>query len=675
MRHAFYIAIVIVFVSSALTAQKINLYKTVKVDTTKTISEKELVKIADKFFQAFYKQAFGPEKIYVDDQLRRLKNNIDNPLKVAKELSSTAVYFTSTGDAKASSLIFSSAAVKEAPNDTLIVNNFGAILRMLDSTYASLKVLLYAKSLCPDAPVILTNLGNSLFELYDDKSAEYFYNRALKINSNFAYARQGLFSVYLKRKNLGKAMDELFKSVEVSYSQSLDEAQKILQSSPQYKQPEKPIGYKPGEKQEAIPENENESKLNAPIYQLYFPPFPSWSDLYSFINDKSIEKLIAEVNSIYSQAEEKLFAQADRATKMSEEQITKWAENEKKTKRILFNKSEFGMKLLEQYFEDQLKKQTKEYLYKDGLNSDKFSKSVATIQDVFDKKVKEITANAKADPAKGFSNVSAYKTLLIQTCKKMTNLNQDYFSDWTKLNRDNYDKTNDILQMYWLYCEQYLNQTYDADKFEWLNAKRTMFVLSNYSAMINSYSISKLAFGALSMTSFSTPEGGCPDDPPPPPSQASTEEEGKLIVPEKKEPYCPFKEHKLRIGIGPCGVSLDCESIEGDCSAGLAGAAKWNYKKKETTIFLGVGAKAEFGFGAGPLEALKAEAEIKGGGTISFNKDYQVIDGGLTAEAGVTGSLGTLSAGRSLGASATFVAGLDASYNQAASAGIISISK
>ncbi|MCL6099196.1 MAG: hypothetical protein M1391_11525 [Bacteroidetes bacterium] len=288
MRHAFYIAIVIVFVSSALTAQKINLYKTVKVDTTKTISEKELVKIADKFFQAFYKQAFGPEKIYVDDQLRRLKNNIDNPLKVAKELSSTAVYFTSTGDAKASSLIFSSAAVKEAPNDTLIVNNFGAILRMLDSTYASLKVLLYAKSLCPDAPVILTNLGNSLFELYDDKSAEYFYNRALKINSNFAYARQGLFSVYLKRKNLGKAMDELFKSVEVSYSQSLDEAQKILQSSPQYKQPEKPIGYKPGEKQEAIPENENESKLNAPIYQLYFPPFPSWSDLYSFINDKSI---------------------------------------------------------------------------------------------------------------------------------------------------------------------------------------------------------------------------------------------------------------------------------------------------------------------------------------------------------------------------------------------------
>jgi len=64
---------------------------------------------------------------------------------------------------------------------------------------------------------------------------------------------------------------------------------------------------------------------------------------------------------------------------------------------------------------------------------------------------------------------------------------------------------------------------------------------------------------------------------------------GKVIPKEMQGNDCPFKGNKLSLGIGFCGVDFDCESIEAGCAAGVAMSAKYNYKEKSSTLFVGVG--------------------------------------------------------------------------------------
>ena len=186
---------ILLLVFTQAMSQNTSMYKYVKIDTTKVISEAQLVTIATRFYNRHYKQIYDAiEKSFVDGNFRKLEAQGSDKYMLAQGFSSTAVMMTGMGQSVEIPLVLSTKAVILFPKDTLIVNNFGAILRMIDSVKTSLPVLLYAKKLFPGAPVILTNLGNTLFELYDDRGAEYFYNRSLKINPDFSLATQGLVS-------------------------------------------------------------------------------------------------------------------------------------------------------------------------------------------------------------------------------------------------------------------------------------------------------------------------------------------------------------------------------------------------------------------------------------------------------------------------------------------------
>jgi len=96
---------------------------------------------------------------------------------------------------------------------------------MMDSISPSLPALVYAKNLSPNYPVVLTNLGNTVLELGDDRKAEVFLKRALRIDPHFRDARSSLVSIYLKRHDLGSAYEELLKGVEeVTYSEGTKQA-------------------------------------------------------------------------------------------------------------------------------------------------------------------------------------------------------------------------------------------------------------------------------------------------------------------------------------------------------------------------------------------------------------------------------------------------------------------
>lgn len=632
--------VILLIVFKPAMSQNANMYKYVKVDTTKIISEAQLVKIATRFYDRQYKQIYDAgEKMFVNESSLKLDAPGADRYKIAQGLSSTAVMLTGTGQSFNIPIVFSAKAVMLFPKDTLIVNNFGAILRMMDSVKTSLPVLLYAKHIFKGAPVVLTNLGNTLFELYDDKGAEYYFKRALKINPDFSLAKQGLVSVYLKRKDLGKALEMLFSSVEGMYSETMQQVHEKVKYNPKYRPPSQPPGQgQPGggsERQENEPPNPD-----TPIDNLYLPAFPNWSDIGALVSDESIEKVQKKLGQI--SASDHSLSDALSLLQGSQQALQAWYEKENAPGRILYKKQEFAMELMEEYFEDQLDKVNKVYNEADSINIAKFGKYI-----------EEISANDEQRAAQMNADIEAWQAFLLEKCKLFTNANKDEFGKWKQIAAVQHAKSINLLMEYWIYCEQYLNRTYNKADFERLNNRRKSFVAMHFSYLYTVYWSKQLQFGFANLASFATVMGDCPKAPPPPPPEQSADD--NVNVPDKNAPDCPFEGKKLKVGLIVCSFGLDCESIEGECGEGLLTGAKWNYKKKELTGFFGAGFKADLGVEGG----VNIKAEGKSGFEIMYNTKNQTGDLAFKSEATLTAGVGKMEVGQAFEARVSAGTGID----------------
>lgn len=634
---------ILLLVFTQAMSQNTSMYKYVKIDTTKVISEAQLVTIATRFYNRHYKQIYDAiEKSFVDGNFRKLEAQGSDKYKLAQGFSSTAVMMTGMGQSVDIPIVLSTKAVILYPKDTLIVNNFGAILRMIDSVKTSLPVLLFAKKLFPGAPVILTNLGNTLFELYDDRGAEYFYNRSLKINPDFSLATQGLVSVYLKRKDLGKALEMLFKSVQGIYSPTMKEVNEKVKYNPKYAPPSEPPVDRGPDGGEGSP-GDGSPNPNTPIDQLYLPGFPDWSEMGALIADESLARVSKKLGQVAGS--DNTLANAMKLMQASPAEQQAWYEAQNKPGKILFDKQEFAMDMMEMYFEDQIDKTDKVYNYTDSVNIAKFGQYI-----------EEISANDEARAAQMGYDGEAWQAFLVEKCQKFTNANKDLFGQWKQIAATRHAKYVDLLTTYWVYCEQYLNRTYNPSEFEKLNSKRKSFIAMHFGYLYSDYQIKQMQFGFANLGSLASLMGDCPKMPPPPPPAASSNDEN-VNVPDKNGPDCPFKDKKLKIGLIVCSVGLDCESIEGECGEGLLVGAKWNYKKKELTGFGGAGFKADLGVEG----AVNIKAEGKAGFEVTFNTKNQLVDVAYKTEVTGTAGVGNTEVGQAVEFKVSAATGIDIS--------------
>ncbi|HOW32145.1 MAG TPA: tetratricopeptide repeat protein [Bacteroidales bacterium] len=626
-----FILIIVLMAAIHSSGQTSAMYKYVKIDTTKVIQDAQLVKIATRFYDRHYKQIYdAKEKMMVDQSFGKLEAPGADRYKLAQSLSSTAVMLTGTGQSVDIPIVFSAKAAILFPKDTLIVNNFGAILRMMDSVKTSLPVLLYAKSLFNGAPLILTNLGNTLFELYDDKGAEYYYKRSLKINPDFSLAKQGLVSVYLKRKDLGKALEMLFASVQGMYSESMKSVNEKVKYNPKYAPPsQSPVGDGSGGDDGGSAGN-SAPNPDTPVDQLILPSFPNWSEMGALIADESIDRVKKKINQVA--ASDNSLTEAMKLLQAGPEAQQAWYEEQNKPGKILFDGQEFAMDLMEVYFQDQIDKAERKYNYTDSVNIAKFGQYI-----------EQISANDEQRAAQMNTNVEAWQAFLVEKCEKFTNANKDLFGQWKQIAATRHAKYVDLLTTYWVYCEQYLNRTYNKSDFEKLNSKRKSFVAMNFGYLYTDYSIKQMQFGFSNLASLASVMGDCPTMPPPPPPPSNAAGEN-VNVPDKEGPECPFKDRKLKIGLIVCSVGLDCESIEGECGEGLLVGAKWNYKKKELTGFGGAGFKADLGVEG----AVNIKAEGKAGFEVTFNTKNQLVDVAYKTEVTGTAGVGNTEVGQAV---------------------------
>jgi len=634
------------FISGMLAmGQTSNAYKSVKIDTSRKVTSSEVVKIAERFLLRYMKEISYDvrEKSFVDQELSKLDVDGADRYDIAQGLSSTAVFYMGTGQSKNIPAIFSAKAVTIFPDDTLIVNNFGAVLRMLDSVKTSVPVFLFANSLCPDAPVILTNLGNSLFELYDDKSAESLYKKSLVINPDYALARHGLVNVYLKQKDIRRAMEELFKGVTGIYSESLADVKKNVKTNKKISPPAPPSIE---ESEQGSEQNQDQGSPNpdVPVDNLVLPDFPGWSEIGALLHDKSIEKISKKLAGI--KPTNNALKAAMELLNMTPEQKQRWYENETRPGRVLLKGNSVAIEMMEDYFDYQLNDADRNYIRSDSINGVWFAEQVEQVTANDESKIKQIGA----DPA-------AYQAFLVERCNVLTSINDKSFVDWREAASVRHKTYEDILITYWVMCEQYLNRTYDINAFEELNSKRKSYVASKFGLIYTDYSFRKLQFGISNMASFASATGKCPQAPPP--QAPPEEEEDDVNIPDKNAVPCPFKEMKLKIGLGVCSVGIDCESIEGECGEGLIAGAKWNYKKKELTLFGGAGLKADFGIKG--IDGSSASASAKAGFGLTFNNKGQAIDASYKTEIGVSATMGKYEAGQTLEVNMTAATGIDVS--------------
>ncbi len=624
-------------VSLTASGQSSSMYKSVKIDTSKVIAPNGLIQIAQRILDRYYNAGDMSEKLFIDKQFSQLDDKNGDPLTIAHQMSSSAVFVSGLGSSKNIPVAMAAKTASLFPRDTMIVNNFGAILRLTDSIQTSLPVLLYAKSLYPSAPVILTNLGNTLFELYDDRSAEYFYQRALSINPDFSLARQGLVSVYLKQKNLGKALDELFKGAKGMYSESMKNVHENVKYHEKYSPPPSPLNEGTGSSTNPLSQSANE---NNAVDNLTLPGFPNWNNIGELVYDKSIESNLKKLNEMNPTG--KIVKKANRLRSMSYEQKVEMGQNLLQPGKIVNQKSAFQIDLMEEYFKTQLDNANRQYAEKDSLQAAIFEKVMEDMASGIESKAKQMG-----------SKLDLWKNYLIEYCNTVTNQNAKYFSDWKEIARTRHQTYNDLLSSYWIYCEQYLNNTYDLNDFEELNDKRKLFVSTNYSILYFDYTIRQTTFGMGNIAAMASEAGDCPKSPPQPPAVETNGEE--INSPEKNVPPCPFQNKKLTLGVGICSAGFDCETVEMECGEGLIGGGKWNYKNKELTAIFGVGAKANFGFKAASV-SLEAKSTVG----VTFNSKNQIIDVSGSAGVGVSATLGNLQANQSFGTNITAVTGINA---------------
>ncbi|MBI5372854.1 MAG: hypothetical protein HZA79_12600 [Sphingobacteriales bacterium] len=598
-------------------AQTGKAFQYIKVDTTKGSSSAELVKMADKTVRQFYAQIYdAKEKALVDGELRKLENAKEDKLRLAGNMSSASALVKGLGYSMNTAAIFAAKPAALFPNDTLIVNNYGSLLRDLDSNKAALKVLLYAKKLCPNAPVILTNLGNTLFELKDDRSAEVCYKQALLANPDFAPAQQSLVSVYLKRRDLKSAMKQLFAGIRSAYCESMGSLHERLQYREEYKPDQSYGNPPPGSSGSEAP------NPGMPVDQLRLPDFPNWPDAVTLINDNSVDKVIKKLGQI-SKSSGKEFDQAMQMLKASPQAQQAWYEKESRSGRVLYKKYILEMDLLQEYYEQELDKVFYDALREDSLAIKKM-----------DGAIQNLTAGDEARVAAMNANPDAWKKFMIQRCKDMKQIREMYYRDWRQVAGERHRKYTDLLMTYWIYCEPYLNRCYDMNEFEKLNDRRKSFVTSQLSLLYTDYQVRQLGFAFQNIGSFATVQGDCPQMPPDKLENSNSDD--AVTVPDKFKPDCPFEGKTFKIGSEPCSMGVDCESLELECTEGLAGAVKWNFKKKEISIFGGVGVSAE----GPPLGFRKTGLEAKTGFEITFNTKGQVTDLAYLTEVSASGTVG-----------------------------------
>ncbi len=618
---------------------------TVDIDTSKVASKQDFLSIAQRYRDLHYGQSYGAEKISIDSALLTLKAGEPSLPASAGRLSTAAVLLMGKGLAMHASVVFAAAAALASPDSADIVNNFGAVVRMLDADSDAVKILLYANTLYPGAPVVLTNLANTLLELGDDQKAESYYRQALKANSEYGPAHQGLGTLYLKRMDYLAAINEFLAAAEFAFSgttgKAIASAQILCGGTPG-----RPFGQATGDAAgTADPSHPDQSSL-APDARLSIPDYPRWNGIDQFILDADgIKRWNDDVTGGMNACVNQALEFKNQVAQMDSAALAKFS-----AEILLYQRLINGEGYLTAYFIEKIG---------EGTAGD--SAAIAKLDNALKKSLEQYDAALtsqmaahelnKPNPA----NPAAVKAwndraleIIAENNKLVVVAWDDYFGAWKGIQRASYTSTKQRLEEFWLYTEPLMKQLYCGGLvYRMVDNMRRDFVYTQLYRYTGALPMLTLGYGAYELAKGLAQL--TPDNMPPEKIDST-----KVPAKEGDGPPCPFKDKEIVVAAVVISVTFGCESIELEGGEGIIGGAKYNFKKKETTLFLGAGFDSRLG-----AKTFGGDIAAKVGGYLTFDQNDNVTDGGIKGDITAGAHLGaaTLSAKADFTASA--VTGVD----------------
>lgn len=605
--------------------------KPVNIAITTANTKEEVVDIANRFYNRSYKAIDAVAKSQFDNDYRAAEN-MKFSFEAVRSLTSTGAVLITIGNDHNVACVYLAAAVIAMPADTLSINNFGAYLRAIDSTRTSLTVLLYANKLFNQSPVILTQIGCSYLELNDQVHGEKYLKEALKYDPGFGKAHSALCDLYLIQGRLEDAILELFAGVKgmgCSYSQAMSSFSQI-QSGYESK------GNGESDKEKFWQESKKQidpSDVLAPLVpqddRVKMPSFPlagsaeDWLEGGGFSTAVQLYK--GYVTYVTSFAKEFQQIQKEPPSLPADAVLRDYADQR------------FVLECINEIF----------FRESDG-KAKKYNEEIEQITDRINK-AKELYVEELTRYAEDFGNCmeecnndpacfpECHRLFCQKECPNANLFNKQLRGDYSIWAR--------------LYKQYVKDQESTLDELYAWSIPRLAKIESPYWNRIYAWEIKRVALAIVGNCYVYYPQpfqslskNNCGEDC----SIFATPivlAGGQVNKEKPKSIECP-KDNKVTFGIAICSVSLDCESIEFGCSAGVALSAKKNFKNDNSTLFIGVG---------GQLGLIGGSAGMKVGATITRTKTGDTDLGGKFEMNGAIG--GPVSAGKSYSMSATAMEG------------------
>lgn len=599
----------------------------------KATDKETIVKIADSFFTRSYKTLDAVSRNQFDQDFE-LAEKHNFSVSAVRKLGGTGAALITFGNDHNIACVYLAAAVKAMPVDTLTVNNFGGYLRIIDSVKTSLPVLLYANTLFSESPVILTQIGCSYLELNDEAKGEKYLREALKYNPGFGQAHSALCNLYLKQGRIEDAFIELLAGVKGMGCSYMQASANLAYMNEQAENDNQDLKQKMwDETKRQMDPSEALASLVPVIDRLKMPELETGDKIENWMEGGGYRNAVTSYQAFHSQ----LMAFAHE-----------------------FNEVHSQLPVLPP--NAVLRDYPNERLALDLLTELFFKESNKIMVD-YQKSVDQIFQRAgdiKEDYIKRYAQYATEYASCIAGC------GGDDYDYCVKECQRKYcqqecpsaNKCNEQLQEQFknfrmAFSQMNSDQTKLLDDYYGFVEPWFAKISSPYWSKIYAYEIQRVALSIIGNSYTAYPQGfpflahnECGTDcsvfaiPTPFPP-------GEVENKDPKANNCPPNSN-FELSISVCDLGFDCESVEFGCTFIASGSIKRNFKKDNTTFFVGVGAKAELGV---------VGASVKAGATFTVTDQGEVGDVGVKMDVSVSAGAGLARVGATSGGSYTVMKG------------------
>lgn len=604
------------------------------VPSVEELSQEQYVALAEKLM-AKYGASLGSKLPGIRQQLMQLAKPTAG--------SDMAAFFLMAGSG-AAAIYCASWSAERAPLDILTANTLGVALKNMKDYTSSLQVLKYADRLKPGIPIVDINMGWTCYEMGDPVSAVLHFNNALSINPELTAPHLGLGLIAECDGDHFNAMKHLRIALADSYSAAGFAAYRQAKAATDTNSDD-------SNRTQDLPPGDKSSPEGIKLPDLQVPQQPE-----GMMNMKApIEEFMVGLDGRIGQLTNELLtvsatvrAQQKRAASNPGGSIvfTRDYANEimmyEDVTELLFGPdSNFGAAIKAgsndcartmESVEDNIGT-----IIQDQEKSNRLMDEINRQNEIYLKKMESCGDN---EPC--FKKVQAEAKAAIEPLEKELEQVNFRLCRNSKRNLDMtiscgakyYTKANNAFKPavydYYSFTDPILERIYSPSFNEMLNLQREIRVLSYQKSLTGmALGIADMADGYRSVTCIE------------PQAEETPQEIEDPELPEKKEEPCPLGDG-IRGGFGSFTAELTCDHVTISGGEGLLGSVTRDFNTHQTKLWIGAGAKVEYGNGNLTGEAsVGVEVVIGNNSTIddiALTSSVKTGLGGL-AEAEVSGRI------------------------------------